>query len=427
MPLNQNAHPTSGFAQLFFSLGFTVLLGFIVYIGRGVLIPFVIAGFVCFLIFSLKESVAKTPMIGTYFPHWLSYLFAFAIISLCFVIIVAIVRTNVSNVLEVWPDYERRLTSFASNIFKWFRAQDYIPQELIGSMADLQQAALGMVTPLLRQALGSLGSITSNFLTLGTVLFYVSFMLLERGRIFKKIGMISAGKNQQQAVNETISDIAILVRQYISVKTITNLITATISYVIMKFIGVDFAGFWALLIFLFNFIPLFGAAMAILMPVSLMLVQPDGGPLKALILFGFMIGAEQTMSAIIEPRLVGRTLNLSPLVILFSLAVWGALWGFTGVLLSIPMTITVMLILTQFQSTRPIAILLSDNGEIADIKHENVMLAGLKDETEKETTETLDSVEPDTDISETKRPKTIKPGANNADTNDNVPSEKKDP
>ncbi len=359
----------SGPAQIFFGLALTVLIGFIVYVGRGVLIPFVIASFVCFLIFSLKESVSRTPKIGKYFPTWLSYIIAFAIIALAFVFIISIISANVSNVLEVWPDYEKRLTSFAGNTFTWFRGLDFIPHEMIGSMTDLQEAALGMVSPLLRQALGSLNTLSSNFLTLGTVLFYIAFMLVERGRIFKKIGMISAGKNQQNAVNETISDIATLVRQYISVKTLTNLITAIISYTIMKIVGVDFAGFWALLIFLFNFIPLFGAALAILMPVSLMIVQPDGGPIKALILLGLMLGAEQTMSAFIEPRLVGRTLNLSPLIILLSLAVWGALWGFTGVLLAIPMTITVMIMLTQFRSTRPIAVMLSDNGEIADIKH----------------------------------------------------------
>ena len=170
-------------------------------------------------------------------------------------------------------------------------------------------------------------------------------------------------------MNETIADIGGLVRQYITVKTITNLITALVSYGIMRVFDLDFAGFWALLIFVFNYIPIFGAALAITLPVLLMVVQPDGGPLRALGMLGVMVAAEQTMSSIIEPRLIGRTLNLSPLIILLSLAIWGSLWGFTGILLAIPMTITVMLVLSQFRTTRPIAIMLSDNGKIADIKH----------------------------------------------------------
>jgi predicted PurR-regulated permease PerM len=67
--------------------------------------------------------------------------------------------------------------------------------------------------------------------------------------------------------------------------------------------------------------------------------------------------------------MIGRSLNLSPLVVLLSLAVWGTLWGFAGLLLAVPVTVTVMIILTQYPSTRPIAIMLSDSGKIAAIRH----------------------------------------------------------
>ena len=195
-------------------------------------------------------------------------------------------------------------------------------------------------------------------------------MLIERGRIFRKINLLGADDRERQVINETMGDIGVLVRQYITVKTISNLITATVSFIIMKLIGIQFAGFWALLIFVLNYIPIFGAASAITLPVLLALVQPDGGGVRmALTALVFLIGAEQVMSNGIEPRIVGRTLNLSPLVVLFSLSVWGSLWGFAGLLLSVPITVTVMLVLTQFQSTRPIAIMLSDDGKIADIKH----------------------------------------------------------
>ena len=151
---------------------------------------------------------------------------------------------------------------------------------------------------------------------------------------------------------------------------ISSGIIISIANIIMLIIGVQFAGFWALLIFVLNYIPIFGAASAITLPVLLSLVQPDGGGVRmALIAAISLIGAEQVMSNGIEPRIVGRTLNLSPLVVLFSLSVWGALWGFAGLLLSVPITVTVMIVLSQFRSTRPVAIMMSDNGEIAAIKH----------------------------------------------------------
>ena len=357
-------------ARTFYSLAVAVLIGFIAYIGRGVLIPLVVAGFLCFLIFTLKENIRRTPFIGKYLPDWSGYLLAFVFIGLGVMLFVEIIKSNVEALLDTWPSYEARLSTLIQEGLAFVRSTNLIPAELIGSVDQLQQAALNVVRPLLSQAAGSLQSLTSNFLTFITVFLYLIFMLIERGRIFKKINLLGADDRQRSVINETISDIGVMVRQYITVKTVTNLVTAGISYVIMLIIGIQFAGFWALLIFVLNYIPIFGAVSAITLPVLLALVQPDGGGVRmALIALVSLVGAEQVMSNGIEPRLVGRSLNLSPLVILFSLGVWGSIWGFAGLLLSVPITVTVMIVLSQFRSTRPIAIMLSDNGQIADIKH----------------------------------------------------------
>ncbi len=356
-------------ARTFYMLAITVLIGLIAYIGRGVLIPLVVAGFLCFLIFTLKENIRRIPVIGNYMPNWVGYLFAFALIGGGMVLFVEIIRSNVETLLTAWPSYEQRLRGLAQDTLAYFRTIDFLPQELLGGVEQIQQSALDLIRPLLSQAAGSLKALTSNFLTFITVFLYLIFMLIERGRIFTKIGLLGADEKQRAVINETISDIAVMVRQYITVKTVSNLVTATISYVIMLIIGVQFAGFWALLIFVLNYIPIFGAASAITLPVLLCLVQPDGGGVKmAAIAAVSLIGAEQIMSNGIEPRIVGRTLNLSPLVILFTLGVWGSLWGFAGLLLSVPITVTVMIILSQFRSTRPVAIMMSDNGQIAELK-----------------------------------------------------------
>ncbi len=359
-----------GMARTFYSLAIAVLFGFILYVGRGVLIPFVVAVFLCFLIFTLKENVKRIPVIGGYMPDWVGYLFAFVLIGAGLVLFVEIIRSNVETLLTAWPSYEQRLEGLAKDAIGFFRTIDFLPRELLGGVEQIQQSALGLIRPLLSQAAGSLRSLTSNFLTFITVFLYLVFMLIERARIFNKIGLLGADDRQRSAINETIADIGVMVRQYITVKTVSNLVTATMSYVIMLIIGVQFAGFWALLIFVLNYIPIFGAASAITLPVLLSLVQPDGGGVRmALIAAVSLIGAEQVMSNGIEPRIVGRTLNLSPLVILFSLSIWGSLWGFAGLLLSVPITVTVMIVLSQFRPTRPVAIMMSDNGDIAPMKH----------------------------------------------------------
>ncbi|GJL90985.1 AI-2E family transporter [Hyphococcus sp.] len=357
-------------ARTFYSLAVAVLIGLIAYIGRGVLIPFVVAGFLCFLIFTLKESIRRIPVVGRYMPDWVGYLFAFILIGGGMVLFVEIIRSNVETLLSAWPSYEQRLRGLAQEAIAFFRTIDFLPKELLGGVEQIQQSALDLIRPLLSQAAGSLKSLTSNFLTFITVFLYLIFMLIERGRIFKKISLLGADDRERQVINETIADIGVMVRQYITVKTVSNLVTAAVSYAIMLIIGVQFAGFWALLIFVLNYIPIFGAASAITLPVLLCLVQPDGGGVRmALIAAVSLIGAEQVMSNGIEPRIVGRTLNLSPLIILFSLGIWGSLWGFAGLLLSVPITVTVMIVLSQFRSTRSVAILMSDNGEIAALKH----------------------------------------------------------
>jgi len=357
----------NGAAHLFYGLGAATLIAFIAYAGRSIFIPVVIAGFLSFLIFTLKETIRKGPLVGRFMPNWLCYVFAFAFIISIFLLFIEIIRDNVEALLTAAPLYEERLRQVTQDGIRRLNEAGALPENFVGGVDQLRAAALSMINPVLSGVGSAVRAITANSVT---IFLYTVFMLLERGRIFTKIGLLSEDGASRRAVNETIADIASLVRQYITVKTAANLVTAAVSYFIMIFVGVDFAGFWALLIFALNFIPIIGAISAISLPVTLSLVQPEGGGAQtAGLALALLVGAEQTMSSAIEPRLIGKSLNLSPLVILLSLAVWGTIWGFAGLLLAVPITVTIMLILTQFQSTRPIAVLLSDSGEIAPIKH----------------------------------------------------------
>ena len=362
----QNRRGLGGQARVFFALAIAILIGFLAYVGRGVVIPVIFAGFLSFLIYTLKETIRTGPIVGRFLPDWLCYIFAFVLIISLIVFLIDIVVDNVEAIVAAAPLYETRLRDLTQNAIGYLRELGAVPEDLIGGVDELRRTGLSAIQPILSQLGSAARAISGNLVT---IFLYTVFMLLEQGRIFRKIDLLSPDQGQRKAVNETIGEIGAMVRQYITVKTVTNLITASVSYAIMRFVGVDFAGFWALLIFVLNFIPIVGAISAISAPVLLALVQPEGGGVQtALLALGLLVAAEQTMSSLIEPRLIGRTLNLSPLVILLALAVWGSLWGFAGALLAVPMTVTVMIILTQFPATRGIAILLSDNGQIAEIK-----------------------------------------------------------
>ncbi|HXI86073.1 MAG TPA: AI-2E family transporter [Parvularculaceae bacterium] len=352
-------------ARVFFSLALAALIGFLAFVGRGILIPVVFAGFASFLIYTLKETIKKGPIVGRFLPNWLCYLFAFAAIASILLFFAEIIRDNVEKLIAEAPLYEARLRNLTHGAIDAIEAGGLVPADFAASVDQLRQNALSLIQPLLGQIGGSARSITANFVT---VFLYTAFLLIERGRIFKKIALLSADERQRRVVDETIGDIGAMVREYITVKSAVNLVMAIAGYLILRLLGVDFPGFWALLLFVLNFIPIIGAVIAVAAPALLALVEPEGGARLALLTLALLFAVEQVMSSAIEPRLVGRSLNLSPLVILFALALWGALWGFAGLLLAVPITVTIMIVMTQFQPTRPIAILMSDSGEIAPIK-----------------------------------------------------------
>jgi predicted PurR-regulated permease PerM len=358
---------TGGGARAFYGLALAVLIGYIAHVGRNILIPVVVAGFLSFFIFTLKQTIRKGPLIGKHLPNWLCYLLAFAAIGLVFVFIVDIVRDNVQSLIVKSPDYEARLRMLSHEGLEFLRQQKIIPEDFMGGIDELRARALDLIRPIVAEIGRALSAVTANVVT---IVLYTVFMLLERGRIFKKINLLSSDASGRRAVNELMGDIGDMVREYVTIKTAINLTVAAISYGVMLIVGVEFAGFWALLIFLLNYIPIVGSFSAITAVTLFTLVQPEGGGVQtALLALGLLVAAEQTMSSAVEPRLMGKSLNLSPLVILLSLSVWGSLWGFAGALLAVPITVTVMIILTQFPSTRPFAILMSDSGKIADIKH----------------------------------------------------------
>ena len=111
-----------------------------------------------------------------------------------------------------------------------------------------------------------------------------------------------------------------------------------------------------------------GSIVAVAFPVLLTAVEFADPGRFALVLV-LLTAIQQAVGSFIEPRLMGASLNLSPLVILLSLTVWGQLWGIPGMLLCVPLMVIITITLSQFKSTRAIAILLSENGQIVDISN----------------------------------------------------------
>ncbi|MCB0083127.1 MAG: AI-2E family transporter, partial [Caldilineaceae bacterium] len=157
------------------------------------------------------------------------------------------------------------------------------------------------------------------------------------------------------------------IQTYITVKTIVSLITALVSFAAMILFDLDYAVVWALLIFILNFIPNIGSVVAVAFPVLMALLQfGDWTTVGALALALIII--QMINGYFIEPRMMGNQLNLSPFVVLVSLGVFGAIWGITGMFLSVPLTVILMIVFSHFDSTRPIAVLLSGDGIVHGVQ-----------------------------------------------------------
>jgi predicted PurR-regulated permease PerM len=358
-------HRQRSLSAIFYFVGLFVLGGFILWIGQGVLVPIVIAAFLCFLIVTVKRRIEKFPYIGPLLPESVQFALAFAVILIVLTVLVAIIRSNIEEVIAAAPGYNEKLREILGHLTEFSLGLPFFGNNLQVALDNIQASAIDLI----QGVVGDVAGLARGFLGgLVTVALYTAFMLAERGRLLKKMVIIAGNETATNLLHGVIDDIARLVREYISVKTFTSFIVGSISYVIMLALGIDFAGFWALLIFGLNFIPVIGSIIAVIMPTILALIQPGGG-LGLFLLTGISLTAvEQAIGSFVEPRMMGRSLNLSPLIILISLASWGTLWGIPGMFLSVPMTVAMMIIFAQFKTTRPVAVLLSDDGEVAPLQ-----------------------------------------------------------
>ena len=200
------------------------------------------------------------------------------------------------------------------------------------------------------QGLSSLrGLLTNTFLILLTVV----FILFETAGLPAKLDRILPDtSNSYQYLNQVLDDI----KRYMMIKSLTSLLTGVLVAVWLWFLGVDFPLLWGVLALLLNYVPNIGSIIAAVPAVLLTFVQLGGGH-ASLAALGFLL-ANIVMGNVIEPRVMGKGLGLSTLVVFLSLVFWGWVLGLVGMLLAVPLTMTVKIALEGNEETRHIAVLL---------------------------------------------------------------------
>src|SRR5215471_2745818 len=330
--------------------GLTALIVYLLIVGNTILLPLVIAVFVCYLINALAAVTRNIRIFGRSLPNSVRLTGAIVVILLVSWFVVNMVIGNINQVTAALPVYQQNLRLMAERFGQRFGAE-YSER----SQALLKKIDLGSMAGSLARTVASLiGSI-------GTVAVYVVFLLLEQHSLDKKIAALCHGAEREDLTHRILDRIGSQIQTYVWLKTVMSLFVGFGSYLVMKIVGVDFAEFWALLIFALNYIPYIGSMLGVIFPSVLALFQfPTLKPFFVTAVILIII--QFTTGSIIEPKLMGKGLNLSPVVMLLSLSVLGTIWGLVGMLLAVPLMVVIMIVCSQFESTRRVAILMSADG-----------------------------------------------------------------
>ncbi len=332
---------------------FVVLVFYLLIVGEALLLPLVIAIALWYLINTLANAFSQIEIADFRFPMPICLIAS--VLTFLFLIwaLINFLSGRVESVLEVAPEYQTNLINRLENLpfidAASFENMNFM--QLVTDWIDIPSYATSVAA--------SFAGVLANG---GLIIIYIGFLFLEQKHFDSKLEALVA-KSKIDDAREIIERIRNDIQKYIGIKMFTSVLTGTLSYIFMRILDVDFAGVWGLLIFLLNFIPTVGSIVATIFPAMIALAQSDGYTLFLLVLLG--IGAIQIgIGNVLEPRLMGSRFNLSPLVILLNLALWGYIWGVPGMFLCVPFLIIIAIVLSYFPQTRPIAIFLSSDGKL---------------------------------------------------------------
>ncbi len=333
-------------------LALLLMSGWLLFVGRDVLIPVALAMLIWQLVNAIAAKYRKLHLGGEPMPRWLSLLAALLTIGAALALVVNLIVGNVGAVSAAAPMYEANLMAVLPRLADTLGLP---PPESLGALLDQIDLALWI-----RRFSAALAAFAGSIFL---IVLYVGFLLLEQKIFDSKIDALFPVPEKAASVRGLLGHIERRVERYLWIKTLLSIVTALLSWCVLAAVGCANASFWALVIFMLNYIPFLGSVLGVVFPAMLTLVQFGSlGPFAVVTVCLSII--QFSLGTVLEPRLHGSSLNLSPVVILISLAAWGGLWGVAGMFLCVPIMVIVMIVCAHFAPTRRLAILLSGTGRL---------------------------------------------------------------
>lgn len=317
--------------------------GVVIRLAKPVLFPFFLAIFLTFILSPVLDLLTRLKI-----PKAVSIIFIVLIAFFIIYLLGALFYSSGKTATAEFPKYGQKINSILNSIQEKLNRPDWQPDDWVG------QLEFSKVGGFLLSSIGPFFSFISN---LFLIFIFLIFILAGRGKTRIKI-MNSFSKKRAEKIIKVIENIDSQIQKYLAIKTGISLVTGILVAVVLMLFDVDFAILFGFLAFLLNYIPNIGSIIANAFPVIIACFQFET-LWPAFWILVILIIIQQIMGSFIEPRLMGKGLDLSPLLVLFFLFFWGWLWGIPGMILAIPIAAVIKIICSNIDGLQFVAELMS--------------------------------------------------------------------
>jgi predicted PurR-regulated permease PerM len=320
----------------------------LLYFLSGILIPLVIA-FVLVVLVDAVVTFINSRWPGA--PKWAVSVLAGLIVILSASGGMFVLAQGAVQVLHQGPALLERIDSLVQAAGTYFGLKRTINlQALVGSVS---------IPHIAGSVLDTVQGIAGAVLL---IVIYFGFMVAGRRRMSRKIDAIAGTSSRKAAIKTIIERIASDIRIYLWVQAVTGVFLALAATAVMIAVGLDNVLFWTVIFFLLTFIPNIGVTVGSIAPALFALLQFDS-LWPAVAIFGVIQVAAFVVGNLIYPRMQADTQNIDPVTTILALSLWTFLWGIPGAFLAVPMTLMLMMVFAQFDSTKWVAAALSNDGK----------------------------------------------------------------
>ncbi|MFA6498534.1 MAG: AI-2E family transporter [Desulfurivibrionaceae bacterium] len=283
-------------------------------------------------------------------PPWLRILLVVSFILDGLYWVGGLLQSNIMEFVGQLPVFKQKLSEYAAIELKPYGVSVEQGKEILDAfVGNIEGKKLEPLGSFLQAAGGSFFHFLGNLVW---VVLFLIFMLAERDGMENRL-QNAFGHRRAGRIIKVGGRISQSIEQYLGLKTLISLLAGVLTAVALWLFGVQFALLWGVLAFLLNFIPNIGALIATVPPVVMALFQ-SGSPVFALLAGSALVVIHLVVGNYLEPKIMGRGLNLSPLVVLFALIFWGWMWGGVGMLLAVPITAAVNIALEEYNPAMPL-------------------------------------------------------------------------